>query len=380
MNRQERRMRLLSVITVTIMKVSSYVTRLGAYITMSAILCISALASTGCGSTTAKQAPTPLVKTMVIGESQGADSTTYSGVIQNKTETQLAFQSSGQVVTKQIHVGDHVQAGQVLGSVDKSNVQDQVTRAHAAVTAAQSQYDLAATNANRYQSLYDQQAVSRLQLDQMIHANNSALAALEEAKANLNTATTQLAYTNLVAPDDGIITAVHFEVGQVVAAGQQVATMTSGNEPEAVIALPEQIVGTIHSGMPVTVSLWALPNQSIQGVVREISPVPDPVSRTYTVRISLSNPPAALELGMTANVSLTSAANEAITIPITALTKNSTGQASVYVIRKNTLHLVPVTTSQFQDNNVLVTQGLSRGDRIVTAGVDRLSDGETVRF
>lgn len=370
----------MSVITVTIMKVSSYVTRLGAYITMSAILCIFALASAGCGSTTAKQAPTPLVKTMVIGESQGSDSTTYSGVIQNKTETQLAFQSSGQVVTKQIHVGDHIQAGQILGSVDKSNLQDQVTRAHAAVTAAQSQYDLAATNANRYQSLYDQQAVSRLQLDQMIHANNSALAALEEAKANLNTATTQLAYTNLVAPDDGIITAVHFEVGQVVAAGQQVATMTSGNEPEAVIALPEQIVGTIHSGMPVTVSLWALPNQSIQGVVRELSPVPDPVSRTYTIRIRLSNPPAALELGMTANVSLTSAAKEAITIPITALTKNSRGQASVYVIRKNTLHLVPVTTSQFQDNNVLVTQGLSRGDRIVTAGVDRLSDGETVRF
>ena len=94
----------------------------------------------------------------------------------------------------------------------------------------------------------------------------------------------QNSYTTLVAPDSGIITALNVEAGQVVAAGQAIGTLAAGHEPEAVIALPEQEMSKIHPGSTATISFWALPDVKVQGIVREISPVPDPVARTYTVK------------------------------------------------------------------------------------------------
>jgi len=96
----------------------------------------------------------------------------------------------------------------------------------------------------------------------------------------------QNSYTTLIAPDSGIITALNVEVGQVVAAGQAIGTLAAGHEPEAVIALPEQEMSKIHPGSTATITFWALPDVKVQGIVREISPVPDPVARTYIAKPS----------------------------------------------------------------------------------------------
>lgn len=393
--------------------------RLPLGVTVGAMLTALAVLVGGCSSDTQTKSQPPLVKTVVVGTTNNQDSNNFGGTIRNRNETSLAFQVGGRVITKNVTIGDTVTAGQVLATLDQSDKADQIKNAQGAVAAAQSQYDLAATNVNRYRQLYAQQAISQLQLDQAENSYKVAAAQLQQAQASLSTSENQYGYTQLVAPSDGIITALTLEVGQVVGAGQSVGSMAVGDEPEAVIALPEQLLGSVTVGTPATITFWALPGVTVEGTVREITPVPDPVARTYTVKIALQNPPPTVRLGMTASVSFTGQKASQVTIPLTALVGSNevaradkqadtvavkagseslnqgvvrpvTGQgdgqpakggtAHVFVVRDGKVHLVTITTGSFGTDSITVIDGLKVGDRVVTAGTDKLTDGEAVRL
>lgn len=343
------------------------------------LLLSSILLLAGCGSTNTTKEDIPLVKTTVIGMSADDTSNTYPGTIKNRNETALSFQVGGRIIAKNVQIGDRVQAGQVLLAINQSDLADQVSNAQGAVAAAKAQADLTQTNLARYRTLYAQQAISRLQLDQAETNYKAASAQLAQAEASLSTSQNQLGYTQITAPSDGIITAVNVEVGQVVAAGQTVATIAVGNEPEAVIALPEQMLSQVAINTPARVTFWALPGVTANAFVREITPVPDPTSRAYTVKLTLPDPPAKLQLGMTATAVFADDKANVIVIPLTALLKNDKGSA-VYVVKNETASLVPVTTGNMLENSVEITSGLHQGDRIITAGIDKLADGEKVRL
>ncbi|WP_298703544.1 efflux RND transporter periplasmic adaptor subunit [uncultured Veillonella sp.] len=387
-----------------------YLSKSWQYMMLGLVAISIGLVISGCGSEEKTADTAPLVKTMVVGKDMAGQENSLAGTIKNRYETALSFQIGGRVIQKNFTVGDTVSAGQVLAVLSQSDTSSQLQNAQGALAAAQSQYDLAATNVERYRILYAQEAISQLQLDQMENNFKVAAAQLSQAQANVQASTNQQEYTQLVAPADGVITASAIEVGQVVGAGQTVGSIAVGNEPEAVIALPEQMLASISVGTPAKVSFWALPNDTVAGVVREISPVPDPTARTYTVKISLTNPPSALKLGMTSQVVFDQAGNAGLTVPLTALvnkagteqnnskaitndtTSNgkatngnlsnqagtSTGQ--VYVVKDGTVHLVTVQLGALGNNSVVVVSGLSKGDRVVTAGVDKLEEGAKVRI
>lgn len=372
-----------------------------------ALSIMSMVVISGCGSDDSKT-KAPLVKTMTIGQgmTNNSDSSSFGGVIKNRNKTNLSFQIAGRLVTKNFQVGDHVSQGQVLATINGNDMADKIRNAQGMVNSARSQYELAATNYQRYQTLYNQQAISKLQLDQMENSYKVAAAQLEQAEANLSTSQNQYGYTQVIAPEDGIITASAVEVGQVVAAGQTIGAIAIGNEPEAVISVPEQVMSGLKIGDTVNVSFWALNNTVLPGVIREISPVPDNISRTYTIKISLPNPPESIKLGMTATVHLSNNGQvaDAIDIPLTALlntgdsdtsrissfngkegatTGNGNKQQSngtIYVVRDKKLVKVNVVLGTFKENAVSVISGLNKGDIVVTAGTEKLSEGEEVRL
>ena len=335
-------------------------------------LLMSALVIGGCGSNQEKQDTSLKVRTITIGEEAGTTSAGYSGTIHNKTETNLAFQVGGRIINK------FVSAGQVIAQINGADTASQVQNAQGAVTAAQSAYELANTNAERFRTLYEQNAVSKLQLDQAENQLNAAKAQLQQAQAGLNLSNNQNSYTTLVAPDSGLITALNLEVGQVVSAGQPVGTLAAGHEPEAVISLPEQEMSKIRIGSTATISFWALPDVKVQGIIREISPVPDPIARTYTVKITLQNPPKEVQLGMTINAVINQVETTDISIPLTALVKDKQGNNAVYIIRDKKAHLVPIQTGDFGNNSVIVKSGLAKGDIVITAGTQQLQEGTAV--
>ena len=329
----------------------------------------------GCGNDTAKEPPPPVVRTMSV-DAAGATTADYSGTVRARYETKLAFQVGGQVLSRNVSMGAHVHAGDVLMVINARDVQQQANATSAGVASARAQLDLARANRARYEELYAAQAVSAAMLDQYRTNENAAEAAYRQALAQNAQSSNALGYTNLIAGADGVISGILAEEGQVVAAGQTVLTLTQEGEREIEIAVPESRLSEIVVGMPAAVSLWAT-GAMLSGYVREISPVPDAASRTYTARIALTNAPDDLPLGMTARVHLTEKAAAGAVIPLSALYQTGE-QAGVYVVEDGVVHLQPVTVTAFYANDAVV-EGLAQGAVIVTAGVHQLREGEKVR-
>lgn len=342
------------------------------YLTVILAAALSVLS--GCGSNTAEVQP-PLVRTMTVGDASSTE-TGYSGTVRGRYETRLAFQVGGQILSRNVDAGAHVRAGDVLMVIDARDVQQQANATGAGVAAARSRYELARTERARYEELYAAQAISAAMLDQYRTNERAAEAAYRQAVAQDATSRNALGYTNLIAGADGVVSNIAAEEGQVVAAGQTVLTLTQEGEREIEIAVPESRLSEIVVGMPAAVSLWAT-GAMLSGYVREISPVPDAASRTYTARIALPNAPDDLPLGMTARVHLTEKAAAGAVIPLSALYQTG-DQAGVYVVEDGIVHLQPVTVTAFYANDAVV-EGLAQGAVIVTAGVHQLREREKVR-
>ena len=329
----------------------------------------------GCGNEQSREAPPPLVRTITVGDAAASEAG-YTGTVRGRYETRLAFQVGGQVLSRNVNVGAHVRAGDVLMVIDARDVQQQVNAANAAVQAALSRYDLARTERARYEQLYAAQAISEAMLDQYRTNERAAEAAYRQAVAQDSASRNALGYTNLVAGADGVISNITAEEGQIIAAGQTVMTLTQEGEREIEIAVPESSLAAVAVGMPAAVSLWAN-SAAYTGTLRELSPVPDAATRTYTARIALTDAPADLPLGMTARVRLGASVQSGAAIPLSALYQTDDTTA-VYVVEDDAVRLYPVTVTAFRTNDALVT-GLPQGARIVTAGVHQLHEGEKVR-
>ena len=343
------------------------------YLTL--ILAAALAALTGCGTDAAKEAPSPLVRTVTVGDAAAAEGG-YTGTVRGRYETRLAFQVGGQILSRNVNVGAHVRAGDVLMVIDARDVQQQANATNAAAQAARSRYELARTERARYEQLYAAQAISEAMLDQYRTNERAAEAAYRQAVAQDTASHNALGYTNLVAGADGVISNITAEEGQIIAAGQTVMTLTQEGEREIEIAVPESSLAEVSVGMPAAVALWAN-SAAYTGTLRELSPVPDAATRTYTARIALTDAPADLPLGMTARVRLGASVQDGVSIPLSALYQTG-DTAQVYVVEDDAVHLVPVTVTAFRTNDALVT-GLPQGARIVTAGVHQLHEGEKVR-
>ena len=332
-------------------------------------------AFTGCGTDTEKEVPPPLVRTMTAGDAAASEAG-YTGTVRGRYETRLAFQVGGQILSRNVNVGAHVRTGDVLMVIDARDVQQQANATGAAVSAALSRYELARTERARYEELFAAQAVSAAMLDQYRTNERAAAAAYRQALAQDTASRNALGYTNLIAGADGVISNITAEEGQVVAAGQTVMTLTQEGTPEIEIAVPESSLAEVSVGMPAAVTLWAN-HAALRGYVRELSPVPDPASRTYSARVALTDAPEDLPLGMTARVFLGENRTKGTIIPLSALYQTG-DTAGVYVVESGAVHLRPVTVTAFRTNDAVVA-GLPVGTVVVTAGVHQLHDGEKVR-
>ena len=346
-----------------------------------AVLCIVVLTlSTGCGKEQAAETQAPLVKSMTVGADAGASSDTYAGTVRGRYETNLSFQVGGQILARNANVGDRVSAGDVLMVIDAKDVVQKANQGDAAVASARAQLNLAQSNLARYSELYNEAAVPAAVLDQYQTQYDAAFAAYQNALAEAAQGHNALGYTNLTAGADGVISAVNAEEGQVIAAGQTVATLVQTGELEVEINVPENHLADVAVGKEVSVDFWALKG-SATGTVREIAPMADSAARTYKVRISIPDPPAGMELGMTASVHVTgdvTNSGDGYLVPLAAIYQTGDTPEVWVVGDDDTVSLQPVTVDQFDENQVRV-HGLSSGATIVTAGVHTLREGQEVR-
>jgi len=283
------------------------------------------------------------------------------------------------VIARQVEIGSVVKRGQVLMQIDPRDLQLSQSQANASVNAAASNLSLAKAEYERYRELRQKNFVSQAVLDAKEAAYKSALANHEQSNAALNIATNQNSYANLVADADGVVTALQAEAGQVVAAGTPVVQLARTGEKEARISIPEDQVELVRQVKEMQVRIWANQALVLRGQLRELSPVADPATRTYTAKISISNAPPEVRLGMTATVSFITKANKnLIRLPLTALL-NEKNQTSLWVIENGVVKSVPVQVGGVMGNEVVIASGVNAGQMIVTAGVNTLRPGQKVK-
>ncbi len=310
-----------------------------------------------------------------------AETAGFAGEVKPRHETDLAFRIGGKILARSADMGARVKKGQVLARLDPADVALQSEAAKAAAAAAEAEYTYAKAEYERYQSLFAQKFVSGSALDQKQNAFNANRAKFDQAKAQLAVAQNQSAYAVLQAPEDGVITSVNAEAGQVVAAGLPVMKLAREDEREVAISVPENRIDELARAKSIGVALAANPQKIYPARVREISPSVDSATRTFAVRVAVLAPDAALQWGMTAMVGLSSAgpANAAL-LPLTSLYRQDDKPAIwIYDPATRKVTLRPVTIGQYREDGLVVTSGLASGDWVVTAGVHKLRPGQTVR-
>lgn len=355
-----------------------------AYLVRAATLAAFAVGFTavaGCARHEPPPEPVRPVQLAQVALGGTADNAVFAGEIKPRHETDLGFRIAGKLVARLVDVGARVRKGQPLARLDPTDVALQADAAKAQVASTQTEFEFAKAELERYENLFKQHFVSGSALDQKRNAMLSNKAKYEQAQAQLAVSRNQAGYATLSSEQDGVITAVNAEAGQVVTAGQSVFKLAREDEREVAISVPENRIGELAGGKPLAVVLWADPRKFYAARVREIAPAVDPVTRTFAVRVSVLEPDPAVQWGMTANVVLRGdGAPTSALLPLSSVYRQD-GKPAVWIYdpQSHQVALRAVTIGQYREDGVIVTSGVATGDWVVTAGVHKLQPGQVVR-
>jgi len=326
----------------------------------------------------AAQEESTMVHTMTIAANAATQNYTYSGEVRGRYESKLAFQVKGKIVSRNVQLGSSVAAGDVLMQIDGKDIVQTVNNNAALVDSAESELELAQSDLSRYQELVNGGVISQATYDKYVNAYHVSEAKVRQTQAQYTQSVNEMDYSSLQSDKAGVISSISAEVGQVVSPGQVVVTLVQDGEREIEINVPENRIEDVRQAQDIKVNFWALGNESVSGLVREIAPMADPNTRTFKVRIRIPNPPADMKLGMTATVSIPRSDGNLIKIPIDAIYQNSESPA-VWKIKDDELSLCPIQIGNYGSDTVEVLSGLQEGDCIVTKGVHMLTEGQKVK-
>jgi len=329
-----------------------------------------------CAQETPKTEVVRPVRTVTV-DAAGKDAWTLPGEVRARYETRLAFRLPGQMIERRVEVGQRVAAGAIIARIDARDAGLAESRARAQLAQAESQAALAEADLKRFAELRARNFISQAEIDRRESQARQAREQVAAARAAAEQAANQVGYTVLTAPHAGVITALEAEAGQVLAAGQTVARLARPEELEIAVSVPEHRLHDFTNGVTYRVGLWALPGSRYAGRLREISPVADPATRTYAARIALRGEDSRLGIGMTAELRVMGSGGGAPRLPVSAIF-HSDGKPAVWIVKEGQVELVPVTTGELHGNDVAITAGLEPGQRVVTAGVNRLEPGQRV--
>lgn len=347
---------------------------------MRGILALGGLTIILAGCQQSEPAPEPVrpVLSMAV-QPQLAAQSSFVGVVAPQVSVDQAFRVGGTMVNRAVDVGDRVATGEVLASLDTTTLDLAVETAQANQLSAEAQYANAAAAEGRLRSLTQSDVVAVSNLEQAQQQTAAAKASVVQAQSRLTQAQEQRSYAQIVAPFDGVVTAVGAEAGAVVGAGQMVVTLAQTGARDVVIDVPEAFMRQVKVGTEFIVSPQLNSDESTEGKLREIAAEADAVTRTWRLKIGLIDPPDQFWLGTTASATLAVAEQGQLVIPETAVLSEGDAQF-VWLVdaARGVVHKQAITAGTAQDGQVVVSEGIAAGDRVATAGVHSLRDGQAV--
>lgn len=357
-------------------------TKLKRMLMMALVTTMPALPLAACQRETEAAAPVPRpVRTISVEKREAGEPLTFTGRIEAEDEVSVAFRISGRLLENIGKLGDRVQAGQLMARLESQNELNTLRQAQAGLAAAQGQLTQARNHFERQQTLLAQGWTTRANYDVATQAQQTAQSQVDAAEAQLHIAHDLVSFTELKADAPGVVTATGPSAGEVVQAGQMIARLARKDGRDAIFDVPAQLIRSAPSDPQITVSLTDDPAVTARGRIREVAAQANPVTRTFEVKVGLTDPPPAMRLGATVIGRLETNAGPIIDIPATALTRINQ-QPAVWIVdpSTNTVSIRNVDVLRFDQARVVVSQGLDTGEIVVTAGVQALHPGQKIRL
>jgi RND family efflux transporter MFP subunit len=345
-----------------------------------ALVLFGTLLLSACGGDNADTAPAPAapaVTAATVTEREFPRGIEVSGEVAAVEEMQLGVEISGLRITELlVDVGMPVRRGQVLMRLDRRMLESDLAQAEAALREAEAGAALARANLARGQNLAEQRFISATQLDELRAARTQGEARVGTARAVRDTARLRLGFTELRAPDDGVISRLLAQPGQVVMNGGELLRMIRDGRLEWRAELPVAQLATISPGD--RVALRGLRGERVEGRVRAVSPGVDQATRTGTVFVDVPATPAVMT-GAFLEGRIETGLARAATLPAAAVVQRD-GFPTVFVIAANGTVKAQRVRTGLRDGALLeLVEGPRPGARVVVRGAGFLADGDRVR-
>jgi len=323
-----------------------------------------------CGNKKESGAKAPMrVKTVVVSAAFADDAQTYVGIVEEREGTAVSFTGMGVVKRVLVNEGQAVSRGQLIAEMDDTQARNLLSGAEAAMTQANDALE-------RYKMLHDAGSLPEVHWVEIQSKVAQAKSQLEVAKKNL-------ADCRLTAPVSGIIGKKLVGAGETALPSQAVVTILDISSVKVKVSIPEAEINDITASTPSSIAVEAA-QETVRGGRIEKGIQADALTHTYDVRINVENGNRKLLPGMVASVKFIAEGSQSVTgksLPVTAVQKAADGSLFVWTVTADsTAHRANVTIGANHGNHVAITDGLNMGQRIVTEGYQKLSEGIRVIY
>ncbi len=350
-------------------------------------LLIAALILVACGrSDEAVEERLRPVRYVTVSDDSVIRDRSFSGTSKSSRESRLSFKVPGTVINAPVQIGQRLTAGDLIAELDPASYVLQAQQAQASLVEAQANDRRAAANYERTKGLYANDNASLNDLELARAQAESAGAVVGAASKALEIARLNVSYTKLTVDTDCSIASLDIEVNENVASGQQVAVVSCGDAFEVTLDLPESLIGSVDETTPVSIHFGSISDQEFSGVISEVAVALAAGSAAFPVVIKIAESHQSLRSGLAADVTFQfdSAADQGrVVLPVTAVVKDPHGTfvfvaESTEVEDEAIVRRRPVTLGELSQLGIEVVEGLDVGDRVVTAGVSAIRDGQRV--
>jgi membrane fusion protein, multidrug efflux system len=321
----------------------------------------------GCASDPLGQKHERLFKTKIetISESDILSKLEYVGMAEGNSSVALSFNSIGIIEKINVEEGQRVSKGQLLAKLDPTSAQNIFNAAESSLKQAKDAY-------TRLKSIYDNGSLPEIQMVDIE-------AKLQQAQSACNIAKKSLDDCSLYSPINGVVGKKLAEAGENAVIGKPVLTLVDISSVKVKFSVPENEIPAIPANSPSTVTVSALGGKKFYGSGIEKGVLANAVSHTYPTRVSLPNPDHDLLPGMVCKVEVSlSNTVQSIVVPIGVVQASSDGRKFVWGEQEGKAKRLYVETGEARGNGVEIKSGLAPGNRIVTEGYQKISEGDKI--
>ncbi|MCO6403897.1 efflux RND transporter periplasmic adaptor subunit [Aurantimonas endophytica] len=326
-------------------------------------------------------APVRIVRTITVEPPRAAADIAFTGHIEAQDQASLSFRIAGRLAERRVGVGASVREGDIVATLDPENELNALRSAQAALVTAEGALRTADNRLQRQTNLFGRNVSTRADLEAAEQGRTEAQAQVDAAAARVRSAEDVVGFTTLHADAPGVVTRIGAEPGEVVAAGQMVVQLARRDGRDAVFEVPADAMRTLPADARVYVALSTNATVIATGRVREVAPQADPVTRTFQVRVGLSDPPPSFRLGTAVSGTIRGSETAGVVVPSSAVTRRGP-DTGVWVVDPETLtvSMRKLTLLGADPAEARIQEGLALGDIVVVAGASLLSEGQVVRL